>query len=119
MSAMSEREFPALGFDPAPGAPDSVESLTTQLDRAAKAMESAHRTISGIRSGGANGQWEGAAARGFADSVGELPGLLQDSMEALRGASTQLGRWHSRLTDYQSRAATLEAQAAAAKRWLP
>ncbi|MEV4557054.1 putative T7SS-secreted protein [Kitasatospora sp. NPDC049285] len=107
-------DFPALGFDPAPGNPENVDGLVAKLNRAAGAMESAHRTLVAVGRGGSI--WEGDAAKGFAGKVGELPTYLSDSVDAMKTASTQLGNWRTQLTSYQDVARRYEQQAADAKR---
>lgn len=110
----SKADFPALGFDPAPGNPENVDGLVGKLTKAAGAMENAHRTLVSVGRGGSI--WEGDAAKGFAGKVGELPGYLADSIDAMRQASSQLGNWKNQLASYQDAARRYEAEAADAKR---
>ncbi len=112
----SEQDFPALGFDPAPGRPESVDALVSKLTSTAGALESAHNTLVSVsRSGSA---WEGDAAQGFAKKVGELPKTMADSVDALKAASAQLTSWSRQLVGYQQTARTYEAEAEEAKRRL-
>ncbi|MFJ6214583.1 hypothetical protein ACIQGZ_14795 [Streptomyces sp. NPDC092296] len=111
-----EHDFPALGFDPAPGDIGNVDALVTQLNTAAGALDSAHRTLTSLgRSGSA---WEGAAAEAFAGKVGELPKNLDDSVQALKTAGTQLDSWSRQLASYQQTAKQYEQRAADAKQRL-
>ncbi|MGK4585883.1 putative T7SS-secreted protein [Kitasatospora sp. HPMI-4] len=112
----SDHDFPALTFDPAPGRPASVDALVSQLTTAANALESASNTLTSISHGGS--AWEGKAADGFARNVGELPKTMDDSLDALRSASTQLSSWSKQLVGYQQTARRYEAEAEDAKRRL-
>ncbi|WP_052681792.1 putative T7SS-secreted protein [Saccharothrix sp. ST-888] len=112
----SGHDFPALGFDPAPGRPESVDALVSTLTSAATAMESASRTLTSISHGGS--AWEGRAADGFARKVGKLPKTMDDSVDALKSASTQLSSWSRQLASYQQTAKRYEAEAEDAKRRL-
>ncbi|MGW4383461.1 putative T7SS-secreted protein [Kitasatospora sp. NPDC004531] len=107
-------QFPALGFDPAPGNPASVDELVQRLTTAAGALESAHGTLERLTRAG--GSWRGDAAKAFAGKVGELPGLLRDSDDAVRTAAQQLQGWRGQLTHFQDVARRYEADAQAAKR---
>ncbi|MFJ8045327.1 putative T7SS-secreted protein [Kitasatospora sp. NPDC096147] len=106
-------DFPALGFDPAPGNPGNVDALVTRLNTAANALSSAHQSLSSLTRTG--GSWQGDAATAFAGKVGELPAMLRDSDDAIRAASQQLNAWQTQLLSYQSTARKYEAEAQAAK----
>ncbi|MFI2304192.1 putative T7SS-secreted protein [Actinacidiphila glaucinigra] len=110
---MTAAEYPAIGFDPAPGKLESVEDLNSKLSRAATGLDNAYTTLTGITKGGKT--WEGEAASAFAEKVGDLPRYVGDSRDALREASLQLSSWRSKLADYQQKAQEYEAQAKAAK----
>lgn len=110
---MTAAEYPAIGFDPAPGKLESVEDLNSKLSRAATGLDNAYTTLTGITKGGKT--WEGEAASAFAEKVGDLPRYVGDSRDALREASLQLSSWRSKLADYQQKAREYEAQAKAAK----
>ncbi|MGW4803441.1 putative T7SS-secreted protein [Kitasatospora sp. NPDC004272] len=106
-------DFPALGFNPAPGNPDNVDGLVGKLNKAANAMDSAHRTLVEVGRGGSI--WEGDAAQAFAGKIGELPGYLEDSVDAMRQASSALNSWRSQLSSYQDTARRYEEEAQYAK----
>ncbi|WP_441246440.1 putative T7SS-secreted protein [Kitasatospora sp. McL0602] len=110
----SDHDFPALGFDPAPGRPESVDALVSKLASTAGALESAHSTLVSISHSGS--AWQGQAAEGFAKKVGELPKTMADSVDALKAASTQLSSWSRQLVSYQETAKRYEAEAEEAKR---
>ncbi|WP_354638707.1 putative T7SS-secreted protein [Kitasatospora camelliae] len=110
----SKNDYPTLGFDPAPGDPGNVDGLVQKLNKAAGAMESAHRTLTAIGQGGS--AWEGDAAKGFSSKIGELPKNMADSVDAMKAASGQLSSWSQTLVSYQNTAKRYEAEAADAKR---
>jgi hypothetical protein len=110
---MSSQDYPAIGFDPAPGQVASVDDLTGKLNKAVTGLESAHATLTGISKEGKT--WEGAAASAFAEKVGDLPKYIGDSRDALRAAATQLTDWRTKLASYQDKARQYEAEAKAAK----
>ncbi|MFJ3220477.1 putative T7SS-secreted protein [Kitasatospora sp. NPDC086801] len=111
-----DRDFPALGFDPAPGRPESVDVLVSKLTSTAGALESAHNTLVSISHSGS--AWQGKAAEGFAQKVGKLPKTMADSVDALKAASTQLSSWSKQLVSYQETAKRYEAEAEGARRRL-
>ncbi|MGH3932374.1 MAG: hypothetical protein ACRDTF_20640 [Pseudonocardiaceae bacterium] len=78
-------DYPALGFDPAPGAPSSVVALAQSFDQVATRLDAAHGALTGI--GRSGGIWQGEAAEGFRGTVGELPGYLDKARTSLGGAS--------------------------------
>ncbi|WP_206504611.1 putative T7SS-secreted protein [Streptomyces chrestomyceticus] len=110
---MTQQNFPALGFNPAPGDLGSVESLNGKLDAAKRSLDSAHSVLSRIGKGG--GDWEGDAAKAFSEKVGDLPKYVSDSRDAMGDAVTQLRAWHTALSSYQTKGKQYEAEAAAAK----
>ncbi|MER6016019.1 putative T7SS-secreted protein [Streptomyces bluensis] len=109
---MSSDTYPALGFDPAPGNPGNVDSLSARTKKAADALDNAQNSIKRLTG---NVTWAGDAASAFSKKVGELPRYLKDSHEAMRTASSELSKWRAALTDYQSTARTYETQAKEAK----
>ena len=113
---MSTQTYDALGFDPAPGVPASVEQLVTTLGRVGNQLNDAYGTLTKV--GKSDGVWEGDAASGFAKKVGELPKFLADGHSTLIDAAQALHQWHSRLTDFQALAARYEGEAEEARRLL-
>ncbi|MPY63479.1 putative T7SS-secreted protein [Streptomyces spongiae] len=109
---MSSDSYPALGFDPAPGDPGNVDSLTARTRKAATALDNAQNSIKRLTG---NVTWAGDAASAFSKKVGELPRYLKDSQEAMRTASSELSKWREALTDYQGTARTYETRAKEAK----
>ncbi|MFJ4848763.1 MULTISPECIES: putative T7SS-secreted protein [unclassified Streptomyces] len=113
---MSTMTYEALGFDPAPGIPASVERLVTTLSKVGNELHQAHSTLT--RLGRSDGIWEGDAAAGFAQKVGELPKYLNDGYGSLIDAAHSLHQWQAQLVDFQTLAARYETEAAEARRVL-
>ncbi|MFG2467339.1 putative T7SS-secreted protein [Streptomyces canus] len=113
---MSTQTYDALGFDPAPGVPASVQQLVTTLSKVGNQLNGAHGTLTKV--GKSDGVWEGDAASAFAKKVGELPKYLADGHSSLNDAAQALNQWHSRLTDFQALAARYERDAEEARRVL-
>ncbi|MDX3238854.1 hypothetical protein PV392_24815 [Streptomyces sp. ME03-5709C] len=108
--------YEALGFDPAPGMPASVERLVTALSKVGGQLHQAHTTMT--RLGKSDGVWEGDAAAGFSRKVAELPKYLDDGYGSLLDAAHTLHRWQSQLTDFQALATRYETEAKEARRVL-
>ncbi|MFD7921916.1 putative T7SS-secreted protein [Streptomyces sp. NPDC059740] len=113
---MSTRTYDALGFDPAPGIPESVQRVATVLSRVGNQLDEARGTLSKV--GRQNGIWEGDAASGFARKVGELPKYLADGHGSLIDAAHAMNGWHNKLTEFQSLAGRYESEAQEARRQL-
>lgn len=104
--------YPALGFDPAPGALSSVATLAESFSQVATKLDAAHGALTGI--GRSGGIWQGEAAEGFRGTVGELPGYLDKARTSLGGASTVLQQWSDDLSSLKQTAAQYEQAAARA-----
>lgn len=63
MSVETAQKYPALGFDPAPGATERIWSLAADLRSVAVELDTAHQTLISIGRGG--GVWQGKAAEAF------------------------------------------------------
>lgn len=109
-------EYPALGFDPAPGVVSNVESVATDLQQVAQRMGSAHDALSKI--GRSDGLWEGKAADAFRGTVDELPKHLDQAHRSMGHAAQALSRWSQDLGSMQQKARGQEAEAAEAQRRL-
>lgn len=109
-------EYPALGFDPAPGAVSNVESVATDLQQVAQRMGSAHDALSKI--GRSDGLWEGEAADAFRGTVDELPKHLDQAHRSMGHAAQALSRWSQDLGSMQQKARGQEAEAAEVQRRL-
>ncbi|MFJ7211536.1 putative T7SS-secreted protein [Amycolatopsis sp. NPDC098790] len=109
---MSVRDFPALGFDPAPGDLDGITDLagkyravSTDLTEADDALRQIVRK---------QGIWQGEASEAFARRIGPLPQYLEGAARSMGEAADALESWARDLGDLQKRASELEARAEAA-----
>ncbi|MEV6873991.1 putative T7SS-secreted protein [Amycolatopsis sp. NPDC051128] len=111
---MSARDFPALGFDPAPGDLDGITDLagkyrvvSTDLTEADDALRQIVRK---------QGIWQGEASEAFTRRIGPLPQYLEGAARSMGQAADALEGWSRDLGDLRKRAADLEARAEAAAR---
>jgi PPE-repeat protein len=81
-SVETARKYPALGFDPAPGATERIWSLAADLRSVAAELEAAHQTLISVGRGG--GVWQGEAAGAFHNRLGELPDYLKQGQSIAR-----------------------------------
>ncbi|MGH3771858.1 MAG: putative T7SS-secreted protein [Pseudonocardiaceae bacterium] len=109
-------EYPALGFDPAPGATERISSLAADLRSVASELDAAHQTLISIGRGG--GVWQGEAAEAFHHRLGELPDYLDKANHSLGDAARTLSQWSADLASMQTRAAQYETEAEQALRQL-
>ncbi|WP_410563537.1 putative T7SS-secreted protein [Amycolatopsis sp. cmx-4-61] len=109
---MTARDFPALGFDPAPGDLDGITDLAGKYravgDDLTEADDSLRRIVR------KQGVWQGEASEAFARRVGPLPDYLDGAAKSMSRAAEALDGWAHALGDLQKRAAELEARAEAA-----
>ncbi|MGH3685469.1 MAG: putative T7SS-secreted protein [Pseudonocardiaceae bacterium] len=105
-------KYPALGFNPAPGATERVGSLAADLGLVATELGAAHQALAGI--GRSSGIWQGEAAQAFHDKLGELPDYLDKAHRSLGDATQVLNQWSADLASMQTAAAQYEAEAAQA-----
>lgn len=101
--------YPALGFDPAPGIVDRVQGMADNLATVAKELGEAHASLTSV--GQADSIWEGQASRAFHSKVGELPGYLDKAHRSLGDAATVLRGWVDDLSSLQRTAVEYEVQA--------
>ncbi|MGW4061007.1 putative T7SS-secreted protein [Amycolatopsis sp. NPDC004747] len=111
---MSARDFPALGFDPAPGDLDGITDLAGKYRAVAGDLTEADDSLRRIVR--KQGIWQGEASEAFARRVGPLPQYLDDAAKSMSRAAEALEGWAQSLGDLQKRAADLEARAEAAAR---
>lgn len=104
--------YPAIGFDPAPGTVDSVTGVADNMSVVAKELNEAYTSLTSI--GRSGSVWEGKAANGFQDKVGELPEYLDKARRSLGDAAKVLEDWAADLESMQRTAKDYEAQAAKA-----
>ncbi|MFF3639606.1 putative T7SS-secreted protein [Streptomyces sp. NPDC002564] len=107
-------DYPALGFDPAPGDPHTVRSLHRRLIECAKVLDDTHGVVTKLLDGS---YWEGDAAVAFRERLkdGRLPKDLRNAANSLSRAARQLHHWHGELEDFRSRAKRLDVLAREAR----
>lgn len=106
---MSVRDFPALGFDPAPGDLDGVADLAGKYRAVSTDLREADDSLRRIVR--KQGIWQGEASEAFARRVGPLPNYLEGAARSMGQAADALEAWSRDLGDLQKRAADLEARA--------
>lgn len=109
---MTQANYPALGFNPAPGTAQAVADLARNLQQVATDIGHAHDQLSNI--GRDSGIWKGEAAQAFEKRIGPLPDYLQKANQSLGDAGKALGQWSTDLSSMQHTAANYEAEAAKA-----
>jgi hypothetical protein len=108
---MPVREFPALGFDPAPGEPASLDALGHDVARHARSLAAGSQRAATIRATG----WVGQAADAFAADIAPLPGDLDRAADAFGMVTSALGAYAHELEAAQRHADTLEQRATQAR----
>ncbi|RSD19697.1 WXG100 family type VII secretion target [Amycolatopsis eburnea] len=109
---MSTRDFPALGFDPAPGDLDGITDLAGKYRAVSKDLTDADDALRRIVR--KQGIWQGEASDAFARRLGPLPQYLEGAARSMGEAADALEAWAQQLGDLQKRAADLETRAVAA-----
>ncbi|MHC5903155.1 putative T7SS-secreted protein [Streptomyces sp. S6] len=105
--------YDALGFDPAPGDPASVDRLVVSLTGTARQLDDAHATLTKL--GKAEGAWTGDGASAFASTTGSLPRYLNTAHDSLLDAAHALRGWEAQLTEFQYQAHLYEQEAEASR----
>ncbi|KDN23914.1 putative T7SS-secreted protein [Amycolatopsis rifamycinica] len=111
---MSARDFPALGFDPAPGDLDGLTDLAGKYRAVSTDLTEADDALRRIVR--KQGVWQGEASEAFARRLGPLPRYLEAAAKSMGQAADALEGWSRDLGNLQKRAADLEARAEAAAR---
>lgn len=88
--------YPALGFDQAPGESGAVTALATNFSTVAQHLGTARDTLNDI--GHSDSVWQGDAANNFRGKVGQLPDYLGKANTSLGDAAKALEGWASDLT---------------------
>ena len=109
---MARQEFPALGFDPAPGDPGALLAAAGSVGRAGQTFATASSDVDRLRSSG----WTGKAANAFRGRLADLPRDLDLAARSHQAAQRALADLGSGLSARQVRAGQLEARAAEARR---
>ncbi|WP_416875306.1 hypothetical protein [Kitasatospora sp. SC0581] len=106
---MGDKNWPGLGFCPAPGDLAGIAKMYADVDAVARELEELRSALAGIGSDG--GAWEGEAARKFADKLGQLPKYLTQGHESMAACSRALKAWHTQLSGMITTGRTMEAEA--------
>jgi hypothetical protein len=106
-------DFPALGFDPAPGLDDQVRTLASTVDSVARQVDDVRGLLGQI--GKDNSFWQGEAAKNFATTLGELPPYLDKATQSNSNAARSMRGWAEALAGFKTRAREYERQAAEAR----
>ena len=104
---MATREFPALGFDPAPGDVSALSSAAADVTGAGRVFADASANVSRLNSSG----WTGEAADAFRGQLQDLPRDLDLAARSHQTAAQALTDYHTGLVTRQRRGAELETQA--------
>jgi len=104
---MAMREFPALGFDPAPGDAATVSAAARQVDGAARTLGDASGNVSRLNSSG----WTGEAAEAFRGRLEDLPRDLDLAARSHQTTARTLSDYSSGLQTRQRRPGELELRA--------
>jgi hypothetical protein len=107
-------DFPALGFDPAPGDLDGVTDLAGKYRVVSRDLGEADDSLRRIVT--KKGIWEGAASEAFARRIGPLPAYLEGAARSMGQAADALEGWCQDLGELQRKAKDLEQRASAAAR---
>lgn len=104
-------DFPALGFDPAPGEVWEVNSLARTLSNGATTLQQ----IDDVLQGTGRGAWRGEAAEAFRDLMADdLRPKIRAARNAFSDAQRTIANWAEDLAEFQSRARDLERRAQSA-----
>src|SRR4051812_47262339 len=106
---MRRPDFPALGFDPAPGEPPPLGAAVTALRAAAADLTAARDRLPDPAGLG----WTGPAAAAAGTPLAALRAELETAATAHLAAAAALDAWAGTLGDLQARAWVLERRAAA------
>jgi hypothetical protein len=109
---MATREFPALGFDPAPGDVTAVNSAAADVKGAGKVFADAAANVAKLNSSA----WTGDAADAFRGQLKDLPRDLDLAATSHHSAAQTLTDWGDGLVTRQRRAEDLESRAADLRR---
>jgi Papain fold toxin 1, glutamine deamidase len=109
---MATREFPALGFDPAPGDTAAVGAAASDVRAAGAVFSGAAASVARLNSSA----WTGAAADAFRSQLDDLPRDLDLAAGSHRTAAQALVDYGTGLVARQRRAGDLESRAADLRR---
>ncbi|TCP53118.1 hypothetical protein EV191_105181 [Tamaricihabitans halophyticus] len=106
---VAQHDYPALGFDPAPGDLGQVSTVATKYGTVSRSLTSADESLRDILN--QRGIWQGEASEAFARKVDDLPRYLENAARSMSQAASALSQWQQDLSELQRRARELEQQA--------
>lgn len=109
---MTTSQYPALGFDPAPGDTAGIGDLAEKYRVVGQDLEEANTCLRQIVT--KQGIWTGEASEAFARRLGPLPEYLDGAARSMTQAAGALDSWTHDLGEMQRRAQELEQRAKAA-----
>ncbi|MFK0247458.1 putative T7SS-secreted protein [Amycolatopsis azurea] len=109
---MTGNQYPALGFDPAPGDVGGIADLAEKYRTVSRDLTEADTVLRQIVT--KQGIWTGEASEAFARRLGPLPEYLDGAARSMAQAAYAFEGWTHDLGEMQRQAADLERQAKAA-----
>lgn len=106
-------DYPALGFDPAPGRCAQIDALQKVFGSTADRIDRLAHTAAST--GTSSNGWQGEAGTAFRSRMKELHSTLVKMAAALRKAAPVLADWSTTLASMQAKAREYDRQAAQAK----
>ncbi|MGA5821387.1 hypothetical protein ACPC54_26380 [Kitasatospora sp. NPDC094028] len=106
---MTDKNWPGLGFCPAPGDLGAIARMYADVDAVAAELAELRHALAGIGADG--GAWEGEAARRFASRLGRLPEYLAQGHDSMAACSRALKTWHTQLSGMAATGRAMEAEA--------
>ncbi|WP_327661256.1 MULTISPECIES: putative T7SS-secreted protein [unclassified Streptomyces] len=106
--------WPGVGFNPAKGDTEAVDHLARDVAAVGRELEELEELLTSV--GKDDGWWRGDAANKFREKLGSLPKYLQQGSDSMQACSSALHRYHGYLTEMQSHAQSVEAEAIPARK---
>ncbi|MEO3840296.1 putative T7SS-secreted protein [Streptomyces sp. B22F1] len=105
---MADKDYPALGFDPAPGDAHSTKYLARSIGRLAGELGTTAKELERLD----QGVWKGKAANAFSDHVADkVTPDIKRAHTSFEKAATALRRWSEKMDRFQDEARALEREA--------
>ncbi|GAA2655812.1 hypothetical protein GCM10010400_10690 [Streptomyces aculeolatus] len=105
---MADKDYPTLGFDPAPGDAHSTKYLSRTIGRLAGELGTTARELERLD----QGVWKGKAANAFSDHVADnVTPDIKRAHTSFEKAARALRRWSVEMDRFQEEARALEREA--------
>ncbi|MFF0725509.1 putative T7SS-secreted protein [Streptomyces sp. NPDC004134] len=105
---MADKDYPTLGFDPAPGDAHSTKYLARAIGRLAGELGTTAKELDRLD----QGVWKGKAANAFSDHVADkVTPDIKRAHSSFEKAATALRRWSEKMDGFQDEARALEREA--------